>query len=162
VTGFASREARAAFIAGLPKAELHLHIEGSLEPEMMFSLAQRNGVSLVFESVEAIRAAYDFSNLQDFLDIYYQGMAVLQAEQDFFDLTTAYLDRASTDGVRQVALLTPILGYRGRRSIANRQAWLRCSIPNSRSCSRFERLHIGCTFSEPRSNCSSSMDFNMV
>jgi adenosine deaminase len=111
VTGFASREARAAFIAGLPKAELHLHIEGSLEPEMMFSLAQRNGVSLVFDSVEAIRAAYDFSNLQDFLDIYYQGMAVLQAEQDFFDLTTAYLDRAATDGVRHVEIFFDPQGH---------------------------------------------------
>lgn len=114
MTGFASREARAAFIAGLPKAELHLHIEGSLEPEMMFSLAQRNGVSLVFESVEAIRAAYDFSNLQDFLDIYYQGMAVLQAEQDFFDLTTAYLDRASTDGVRHVEIFFDPQGHTAR------------------------------------------------
>ncbi|WP_341904209.1 adenosine deaminase [Sandarakinorhabdus limnophila] len=111
MTGFASREARAAFIAGLPKAELHLHIEGSLEPEMMFSLAQRNGVSLVFDSVEAIRAAYDFSNLQDFLDIYYQGMAVLQAEQDFFDLTTAYLDRAATDGVRHVEIFFDPQGH---------------------------------------------------
>ena len=111
MTGFASREARAAFIAGLPKAELHLHIEGSLEPEMMFSLAQRNGVSLVFDSLEAIRAAYDFSNLQDFLDIYYQGMAVLQAEQDFFDLTTAYLDRAATDGVRHVEIFFDPQGH---------------------------------------------------
>ena len=111
MTGFASREARAAFIAGLPKAELHLHIEGSLEPEMMFSLAQRNGVSLVFESVEAIRAAYDFSNLQDFLDIYYQGMAVLLTEQDFFDLTTAYLDRAATDGVRHVEIFFDPQGH---------------------------------------------------
>ena len=111
MTGFASREARAAFIAGLPKAELHLHIEGSLEPEMMFSLAQRNGVSLVFDSVEAIRAAYDFSNLQDFLDIYYQGMAVLLTEQDFFDLTTAYLDRAATDGVRHVEIFFDPQGH---------------------------------------------------
>ncbi len=114
MTGFASREARAAFIAGLPKAELHLHIEGSLEPEMMFSLAQRNGVSLVFESVEAIRTAYDFSNLQDFLDIYYQGMAVLLTEQDFFDLTTAYLDRAATDGVRHVEIFFDPQGHTAR------------------------------------------------
>ena len=97
MTGFASREARAAFIAGLPKAELHLHIEGSLEPEMMFSLAQRNGVSLVFESVEAIRAAYDFSNLQDFLDIYYQGANVLQTEDDFRELALAYFTRLHAD-----------------------------------------------------------------
>jgi len=114
VTGFDSREARAAFIAGLPKAELHLHIEGSLEPEMMFSLAQRNGVSLVFESVEAIRAAYGFSNLQDFLDIYYQGMAVLLTEQDFFDLTTAYLDRAATDGVRHAEIFFDPQGHTAR------------------------------------------------
>ncbi|OYZ14288.1 MAG: adenosine deaminase [Sphingomonadales bacterium 28-64-96] len=114
MTGFASREARAAFIAGLPKAELHLHIEGSLEPEMMFSLAQRNGVSLVFDSVEAIRAAYDFSNLQDFLDIYYQGMAVLLTEQDFFDLTTAYLDCAATDGVRHVEIFFDPQGHTAR------------------------------------------------
>jgi adenosine deaminase len=114
VTGFDSREARAAFIAGLPKAELHLHIEGSLEPEMMFALAQRNGVSLVFESVEAIRAAYGFSNLQDFLDIYYQGMAVLLTEQDFFDLTTAYLDRAATDAVRHVEIFFDPQGHTAR------------------------------------------------
>src|SRR3546814_8905518 len=72
--GFASRDERAAFIAGLPKAELHLHIEGSLEPELMFALAQRNGIAIPFASVDAVRAAYAFSNLQDFLDIYYQGM----------------------------------------------------------------------------------------
>jgi adenosine deaminase len=114
VTGFASREARAAFIAGLPKAELHLHIEGSLEPEMMFALAQRGGVKLAFDSVEAIRAAYEFSNLQDFLDIYYQGMAVLLTEQDFFDLTTAYLDRAAVDGVRHVEIFFDPQGHTAR------------------------------------------------
>ncbi|PZP07605.1 MAG: adenosine deaminase, partial [Sphingomonas hengshuiensis] len=89
MTDFASPADRAAFIAGLPKAELHLHIEGSLEPELMFALAKRNGVTIPFASVEAVRAAYAFSNLQDFLDIYYQGMAVLLTEQDFFDLTAA-------------------------------------------------------------------------
>ncbi len=114
MTGFASREARAAFIAGLPKAELHLHIEGSLEPEMMFALAQRGGVKLAFDSVEAIRAAYEFSNLQDFLDIYYQGMAVLLTEQDFFDLTTAYLDRAVVDGVRHVEIFFDPQGHTAR------------------------------------------------
>ena len=87
--GFASHEERAAFIAGLPKAELHLHIEGSLEPELMFELAQRNNVAIPFASVEEVRAAYAFSNLQDFLDIYYQGMGVLHTEQDFHDLTAA-------------------------------------------------------------------------
>ena len=75
-----------AFIAGLPKAELHLHIEGSLEPELMFELARCNGVSIPFSSVEAVRAAYDFSNLQDFLDIYYAGAAVLLTRRDFEDL----------------------------------------------------------------------------
>ncbi len=72
-----------SLIARLPKAELHLHIEGSLEPEMLFALAERNAVAIPFDTVAAVRAAYSFSNLQDFLDIYYQGMSVLQTEQDF-------------------------------------------------------------------------------
>jgi adenosine deaminase len=88
-----------AFIVGLPKAELHLHIEGSLEPELMFALAQRNNVALPYDSVEAVRAAYAFSNLQDFLDIYYAGAAVLQTAADFHDLAMAYFDRAAADGV---------------------------------------------------------------
>ncbi len=87
------------FIAGLPKAELHIHIEGSLEPEMMFALARRNGIDLPFADVEAVRAAYDFSRLQDFLDLYYQGAAVLLTKQDFHDLALAYFDRAAADGV---------------------------------------------------------------
>jgi adenine deaminase len=93
-----------AFIDGLPKAELHLHIEGSLEPELMFALAQRNKIDLPFKSVEAVRAAYDFSNLQDFLDIYYQGANVLQTEQDFYDLAMAYFNRAATDNVRHAEI----------------------------------------------------------
>lgn len=88
-----------AFIAGLPKAELHLHIEGSLEPEQMFEFARRNNVAIPFASVEAVRAAYDFSNLQDFLDIYYAGADVLRTEEDFRDLALAYFDRAAADGV---------------------------------------------------------------
>jgi len=88
-----------AFIAGLPKAELHIHIEGSLEPELMFALARRNGVAIPFDSVEAVRAAYEFSNLQDFLDIYYRGADVLRTEEDFKDLATAYFDRAAADTV---------------------------------------------------------------
>ena len=88
-----------AFIAGLPKAELHMHIEGSLEPELMFALAERNGVAIPFDSVEAVRAAYSFANLQDFLDIYYQGANVLRTERDFQDLATAYFDRVAADGV---------------------------------------------------------------
>jgi adenosine deaminase len=87
-----------AFARGLPKAELHMHIEGSLEPELMFALARRNGVDLPFDTVEAVRAAYAFSNLQDFLDIYYQGAAVLQTEVDFRDLAMAYFRRLHADG----------------------------------------------------------------
>ncbi|MET0371075.1 MAG: adenosine deaminase [Sphingobium sp.] len=88
-----------AFIAGLPKAELHLHIEGSLEPELMFALAERNGVAMPYASVEEVRAAYAFSNLQDFLDIYYAGADVLRTTRDFHDLASAYFDRAAADGV---------------------------------------------------------------
>jgi len=88
-----------AFITGLPKAELHLHIEGSLEPELMFALAERNAIAIPYNSVEEVRAAYAFSNLQDFLDIYYAGAAVLRTEQDFHDLAMAYFTRAAADGV---------------------------------------------------------------
>ncbi|KGB58953.1 adenosine deaminase [Sphingopyxis sp. LC363] len=112
--GFASRDERAAFIAALPKAELHLHIEGSLEPELMFELAQRNNVAIPFGSVEEVRAAYAFSNLQDFLDIYYQGMGVLHREQDFYDLTAAYLARANADNVRHVEIFFDPQGHTER------------------------------------------------
>lgn len=88
-----------AFITGLPKAELHLHIEGSLEPELMFALARRNGVTIPYASVEEVRAAYAFGNLQDFLDIYYAGADVLRTRQDFHDLAAAYFERAAADGV---------------------------------------------------------------
>jgi adenosine deaminase len=88
-----------AFIAGLPKAELHIHIEGSLEPELMFELARRNHVEIPFASVEEVRDAYQFSRLQDFLDIYYRGADVLRTEEDFRDLALAYFDRAAADGV---------------------------------------------------------------
>ncbi len=88
-----------SFIEGLPKVELHLHIEGSLEPELMFSLAQRNKVNLPFKSIEEVRKAYNFSNLQDFLNIYYQGMGVLLTEQDFYDLTWAYIERCASNHV---------------------------------------------------------------
>lgn len=91
----------ADFARGLPKAELHVHIEGTLEPEMMFELAKRNGIDLPFADVDAIRSAYSFNNLQSFLDIYYQGAAVLVNEQDFRDLMFAYLERAVADGVRR-------------------------------------------------------------
>lgn len=112
--GFASRDERAAFIAGLPKAELHLHIEGSLEPELMFELAQRNDVAIPFASVEEVRAAYAFSNLQDFLDIYYQGMGVLRGEQDFYDLTAAYCARAHADNVRHIEIFFDPQGHTAR------------------------------------------------
>jgi len=92
------------FVAGLPKAELHLHIEGSLEPELMFELGRRNRIDLPFRTVEEVRAAYAFSNLQDFLDIYYQGAGVLQREEDFRDMATAYFDRAAADGVRHAEI----------------------------------------------------------
>ena len=94
----------ADFIRGLPKAELHLHIEGSLEPELMFELAQRNGVALPFKTVEEVRAAYAFSNLQDFLDIYYQGAQVLLTERDFHDLGMAYFRRLAADGGRHAEI----------------------------------------------------------
>jgi adenine deaminase len=93
---------RTAFINGLPKAELHLHLEGSLEPELMFDLAARNKIDIPFKSVEAVRAAYSFANLQDFLDIYYQGASVLMVEQDFYDLTMAYLKRVAADSCSHV------------------------------------------------------------
>ncbi len=88
----------------MPKAELHLHIEGSLEPEMAFHLAERNGVQLNYPSVEALRAAYAFNNLHEFLDIYYTGMSVLLKEEDFYDLTWAYLQRAHQDNVVHVEI----------------------------------------------------------
>lgn len=103
-----------AYAAALPKAELHLHIEGSLEPEMLFKLAGRNKVDIPFKSVEEVRAAYEFSNLQDFLDIYYQGMSVLKTEEDFFDLTMAYLNRARADNVRHVEIFFDPQGHTER------------------------------------------------
>ena len=89
----------ADFIQGLPKAELHLHLEGTLEPEMMFELARRHRVSLPYPSVEALRAAYTFQNLQGFLDLYYQGTNVLREQRDFYDLTWAYMEKAKTQNV---------------------------------------------------------------
>ena len=91
-------------IRGIPKAELHLHIEGSLEPELMFELAERNGVDLPFSSVKEIRAAYEFIDLQSFLDIYYAGAGVLQKTEDFFDLTWAYLTKMKSENVRHVEI----------------------------------------------------------
>ena len=111
-------------LQAMPKAELHIHIEGSLEPEMIFALAQRNRVRLPYDSVQALRAAYAFTNLQSFLDIYYAGASVLIQEQDFYDMAWAYFKKAATDNVvhaelffdpqthtsRGVAMATVILG----------------------------------------------------
>jgi adenine deaminase len=101
-------------IKRLPKCELHIHIEGSLEPELMLALAQRNGVKLKYQSVDAVRQAYRFRNLQDFLDIYYQGMSVLITEQDFYDLAFAYLQRAHADNVRHVEMFFDPQGHTAR------------------------------------------------
>ena len=91
-------------VRGLPKAELHVHIEGTLEPELMFELGERNGVALPYGSVEEVRAAYEFDDLQSFLDIYYQAATVLRTEEDFADLMSAYLARAAADGVRHAEI----------------------------------------------------------
>jgi adenine deaminase len=93
------RERLPALLRAMPKAELHLHIEGSLEPELIFRLAQRNGVHLPYSNVEALRAAYAFTDLQSFLDIYYAGASVLLKEADFFDMAWAYFERAAADNV---------------------------------------------------------------
>ncbi|MFO7647289.1 adenosine deaminase [Halomonas campaniensis] len=92
------------FLKRLPKAELHLHIEGSLEPELMIALAERNGVALPYASVEEVRAAYDFQDLQSFLDLYYQGMGVLRTAEDFHDLAMDYFRRAHAEGVVHVEM----------------------------------------------------------
>ena len=93
-----------SIIQEMPKAELHIHIEGSLEPELIFALAQRNDITLAYASVEALRAAYAFTDLQSFLDIYYAGASVLIHEQDFYDMTAAYLARAAADNVRHAEI----------------------------------------------------------
>jgi len=91
-------------LRAMPKAELHIHIEGSLEPEMIFALAQRNGVQLPYASVEDLRAAYAFTNLQSFLDLYYAGASVLLTEQDFYDMAWAYFQKAKADHVVRAEL----------------------------------------------------------
>jgi adenosine deaminase len=103
-----------AFIQALPKAELHIHIEGSLEPELMFEIAERNGVALRYSSVEEVRRAYNFSDLQSFLDLYYEGMRVLLHEQDFYDLTWAYLQRVSSQNVRHAEIFFDPQAHTGR------------------------------------------------
>jgi len=100
----ASAASMQAFLHGIPKAELHLHIEGSLEPELMFELARRNGVRLPYATAEGVRRAYVFENLQSFLDMYYRGCSVLRTERDFHDLTWAYLERVSAQNVRHTEI----------------------------------------------------------
>ncbi len=104
----------ASFIRRLPKAELHVHVEGTLEPEMMVRLAERNGVAIPFASVEEAAEAYEFSDLQSFLDIYYQGAEVLITAQDFHDLMLAYLERAHADGVRRAEIFFDPQTHTGR------------------------------------------------
>jgi adenosine deaminase len=101
-------------VASLPKAELHMHVEGSLEPEMMLTLARRNAVRLPYANVEAVRKAYAFGNLQDFLDLYYQGMSVLRLEEDFFDLAMAYFRRAASQNVRYAEIFFDPQGHTQR------------------------------------------------
>ncbi|MGH6926950.1 MAG: adenosine deaminase, partial [Dongiaceae bacterium] len=103
-----------SFVDELPKAELHIHIEGSLEPELMLALARRNGVSLPYDSVGSLRKAYSFSRLQDFLDLYYQGMSVLRTEQDFYDLAWTYLTKVRTQNVRYVEMFFDPQGHTAR------------------------------------------------
>ena len=106
------------FIAGMPKCELHVHIEGTLEPEMKFELAKRNGMKLPYKDVAALRAAYDFADLQSFLKIYYEGMRVLVHEPDFYDLTNAYLAKAHAQNVRYCRnVLRSATAYRARRAV---------------------------------------------
>ncbi len=99
-----SRDRLPALLRAMPKAELHIHIEGSLEPELIFALAARNGVALPYANVEALRAAYAFTDLQSFLDIYYAGASVLLKEEDFFDMAMAYFKRAADDNVVRAEL----------------------------------------------------------
>src|SRR5213596_2819583 len=101
-------------IRRIPKAELHIHIEGSLEPELMFEIARRNGITLRYRSVDALRRAYQFTDLQSFLDIYYEGAAVLRRERDFNEMTLAYLRRAATDNVRHAEIFFDPQTHTGR------------------------------------------------
>ncbi len=102
------------FISAMPKAELHLHIEGTLEPEMMLRLAQRNNVALPYATVELIREAYRFTSLQDFLDLYYIGMSVLRSRQDFFDLAFAYLEKVAAQNVIHAEIFFDPQGHTDR------------------------------------------------
>lgn len=103
-----------SFIRNIPKAELHMHIEGSLEPELMLKIAKRNDIQLPYGSVEELRKAYEFSNLQSFLDIYYEGASVLLCEQDFYDMTWAYLQQAAKDNIRHTEIFFDPQTHTGR------------------------------------------------
>ncbi len=151
----------------LPKAELHLHIEGTLEPEMMLALAKRNKVSLPYATVEEIRAAYEFDGLQDFLDLYYAGMSVLIEERDFHDLTWAYLEKVSEQGVshveiffdpqahtdRDVAFETVLDGINaaleaGRRELGITSRLIMCFLRHLPEEQAFDALHAACRHKE--------------
>ena len=99
----------------LPKAELHLHIEGTLEPELIFALAERNGIELPYADLAELRARYQFTDLQSFLDLYYANMAVLRTEVDFADMTRAYLRRAAAAGVRHAEIMMDPQAHVARR-----------------------------------------------
>ena len=130
------------FIERMPKAELHVHVEGTLEPALKFDLARRNGIALPYRSVEEMRAGYDFDDLPSFLKIYYEGMSVLVTEQDFYDLTTAYLSKAHSQNVhyaemffdpqahttRGIAYDTPIRGIRRAQSDAQDTLGIRTQL----------------------------------
>lgn len=107
-------DALVALSKAMPKTELHLHIEGTFEPEQMFAIAQRNQVDLKYHSVDALKAAYQFTNLQDFLDLYYQGMSVLLHEVDFYDLTMAYLHKMHSENVVHVEIFFDPQGHLSR------------------------------------------------
>ena len=130
------------FIEAMPKAELHVHVEGTLEPELKFELARRNGIELPYQSVEEMRAAYNFDDLPSFLRVYYEGMSVLRTEQDFFDLTTAYLTKVHSQNVlyaemffdpqahttRGIALETVIRGIRRAQDDAQERLGIRTQL----------------------------------
>jgi len=155
------------FIQGMPKAELHIHIEGSLEPELMFEIAERNGVSLRYASVEEVRRAYGFSDLQSFLDLYYEGMQVLLNERDFYDLTWTYLQRVSDQNVRhaeiffdpqahtdrEVPFETVITGIRravedGEQQLGVSSELIMCFLRHLNSEAAMETLHSSLPFRE--------------
>src|SRR5262249_15534768 len=98
----------------MPKAELHVHIEGTLEPEMMLALARRNNVPLPYATVDAVKAAYRFDSLQEFLDVYYAGMSVLRTRQDFFDLCFAYLEKVASQNVTHAEIFFDPQAHTGR------------------------------------------------